>query len=808
MIRFILLTILALPGFSLLSHAQSVGKIDSVLLNFQRFSAFQSPEKLYLHTDKQLYCSGEYIWFNAYLKNSSAHSLLPESNYVYAELMGRDSLLSRVMIKRSDEGFPGRIALASDLPSGKYTLRAYTAWMQPSPDAYMFHKEITVVNPLDEGGDILTPPPAQDDALFDIQFLPESGRYIPDDKAVLAFKALNTDGRGLGIKGAVYNSLDSLVCSFADSYKGMGKLEFYPVPNETYYALVRNEQGVEIKQALPTLSETGAVIHVRAQDGKRHIQAIVSESLLAKPLFLALSNGSEVFLCNSIEERKHEVALEEVWLSNGISHASIVDENGQVYAQRIFFTYYPLDAIEADILTNTPDPGKREKVSYTIQMLDKLQNGVQSRFSISVTDSYLVPHNDSEHMLSYMLLSSELHGVIENPSAFFDPAWRERDEALDLVMLTHGWRYYDMPAIFSGTALSPLAEKQYAQSISGKASSLFNRVSKSDIIVYAPSINLSSFAPMDRTGLFQIRNLDFSDSTQFVLSCTGKRGSTEYYLEVDQPIFPKAVPYPFLNNKNLISEPHLKNVVSEYALSYKEEKDDGLSISLDEAVVTANYYFVKPVINPSPFNQAFETRQIREREQMAVFDGMFLIDYLLASFGWIVNGGDENGQRRIRSVAEFSTSHDNEPDVYIDQMKMESTSDLAHIYVSDVENVVVLRTAEAGALYNSPGGVILISTRRHRDASQEKKIINTRLVSPLGWQKPSQFYTPNYSLKSDHDAVTYDNRSTLYWNPFVQTDENGVAEVSFYTSDRKTRYRFSIEGITHDGEYVSALKTL
>lgn len=800
--RFILLALFAFTASGLHCWAQAVSGIDRVLNNYERFSTLLSPEKVYLHTDKQVYCAEEYIWFNAYLTNNSYFSLLPESNYIYAELIHRDTILSRVKIKRCVEGFPGRIPLQTDLPSGKYILRAYTAWMQNFPEIYMFHKEITLINPLDAKSDSLTVQAFKNDSLFGIQFLPESGRYIPGDLAVFAFKAVTTDGRGIGVTGAVFNSRDSVITSFSDTYKGMGKLIFHPAPNERYYAVIRSKQGTELKQSLPALSETGAVIHVTKRGDKRFIRTVVTGSLLEKPLFIVLSNGSEVFLCNRIAQQEYEIAMKEAWLLNGINHATIVDEEGRVFAQRIFFVYPP-DLIRADIFADKPEPDKREKITYTIRLLDTLETGVEGTFSLSVTDRYLTPHTASDHLLSYMLLSSELSGAVEDPAALFDFSREDRSEAMDLVMMIHGWRYYDMPAIIKNTIPKSLPEKEYSQTISGKVSSFYNRVSKSDIIIYSPAINLSYYEPMDRSGKFEIRNLDFPDSTQFVLSCTGKRGSTAYYLEIDLPFFPAVEAARFLSNTTALSGQHFKEILNEYTLSDKDET----STLLEEVVVTASQHFVNPEINPSPFNQSFETRQIRERKQLEKFDGMLLMDYLISSFGSISNGGvDEHGRRWLRSTAGFSTSGANEPKVYIDHMKMENTSDLDRLYVSEIENVAVLRSAEAGALYNSPGGVILISMRK--SFSQVTESINTKIITPLGWQKPSRFYSPDYSLKQDREAVRFDNRTTLYWNPFIQTDENGVAEISFYTSDRKTEYRFSIEGVTSDGDYIAILKNL
>ena len=812
MFRLIILIISISQTVGTLRFTHPAYSIDSVLLRFGLYSALQSPEKVYVHTDKQVYCAGEYMWFNAYVENSSPLSLLPESNFVYVELI-KDSVLSRVKIKRTPEGFTGRVPLESDLQSGKYTLRAYTSWMNNFPEGYLFHTEITIVNPVQERESdqtmqalfSLSDPESEKvenaphSALFEVQFLPESGRYIAGDLAMVAFKAIDRDGRGLDISGTVYNGRDSVVTVFSDTYNGMGKFTFYPQENETYYAVVRNEDGVELRHELPPLSPSGAVIHVAERGGKRYIGSVVTESLMNKPLYLVLSNGGEVFLCNPIVEKEYSVVVDEAQLFRGINHATIVDDDGQVYAQRLFFVY-PSDIIVAHITGDKEAPGKREKVTYSIYLCDTLQRDIQGTFSLSVTDKYLVPHDNSEHLLSYMLLSSELHGGIENPSAYFDFIHPQTKEAMDLLMMTQGWRYYDMPTIFTNSVPEPVLEKEYTQTISGKVTGIFNRVSRSNIVVYAPELDLSLFEAMNRTGQFQIRDLDFPDSTTFVLSCSGQRGSTGYYLEIDNSLFPLVTPYRFLGKKSALSAQQTDDLLYEFGLSFKDEK----ITQLQPAVVTAAPAFFRPAINPSPYNQYFESRQIRERKQLAPFDGMQLIDYILSSFSSVIfDGVDERGLRRMRSTATTSVKGSNEPIVYIDKMKMENTGDLDMMYVGDIENIVVLRPSESGVLYSGQG-VIFVSTRR--SFTQRDHVINTKIISPLGWQKPYAFYSPNYALTEDNDAVKYDNRTTLYWNPFIETDENGKAEVSFYTSDRNTSFRFHIEGLTHEGGYISIVQ--
>ena len=100
--------------------------------------------------------------------------------------------------------------------------------------------------------------------------------------------------------------------------------------------------------------------------------------------------------------------------------------------------------------------GKREKLTYKFKIKDPFNNPIAGNFSVSVTDSFLAPANLSgDNLVSYMHLSSELKGVVENPAFYFEKSssdsldWDLKKRAMDLLMMVQGWRYYDLPAIFN-----------------------------------------------------------------------------------------------------------------------------------------------------------------------------------------------------------------------------------------------------------------------------------------------------------------------------------------------------------------------
>ncbi|MGE4415065.1 MAG: hypothetical protein AB7D08_07025, partial [Bacteroidales bacterium] len=77
------------------------------------------------------------------------------------------------------------------------------------------------------------------------------------------------------------------------------------------------------------------------------------------------------------------------------------------------------------------------------------------------------------------------------------------------------------------------------------------------------------------------------------------------------------------------------------------------------------------------------------------------------------------------------------------------------------------------------------------------------IITPLGWQKPTGFYSPVYDTPQMYNTSNPDYRTTIYWSPSISTDENGIAKFEFYTSDYKNPCIIRIEGKTSDNRYIT-----
>ncbi|MBQ0115238.1 MAG: hypothetical protein KBT10_05145, partial [Bacteroidales bacterium] len=100
------------------------------------------------------------------------------------------------------------------------------------------------------------------------------------------------------------------------------------------------------------------------------------------------------------------------------------------------------------------------------------------------------------------------------------------------------------------------------------------------------------------------------------------------------------------------------------------------------------------------------------------------------------------------------------------------------------------------------GGAIYITTKNGMDAIKDAaKNYYLHLFTPLGYQKPVEFYSPQYDKGMPEDEI--DMRNTVYWNPAVEVTEEGKSEFSFWTNSISgTTYTIKVEGVNDAGELI------
>ena len=239
-------------------QAQQVN-LDSIASRFENFNANNLQEKIFVHTDREMYLAGEIIWFKLYYTSGAKNELLDLSKIAYVEVIDKNQkpiLQAKISIEKGTGN--GSFYLPVSLTSGNYQFRAYTNWMKNFSPDYFFNKNISIVNSL------LKPENIQSDKAsatrYDVQFFPEGGQIIENLPGKVAFRAIDNQGKGLDFNGTLLDQNNAVLLRFKPLKFGIGSFSFIPESGKTYRALIELP-GEKISREIP-IAKIGYVIQL------------------------------------------------------------------------------------------------------------------------------------------------------------------------------------------------------------------------------------------------------------------------------------------------------------------------------------------------------------------------------------------------------------------------------------------------------------------------------------------------------------------------------------------------------------------
>lgn len=852
---------------------------------FKEYSKLLSPEKVYLHTDKDVYFATDTIWFSGYVENATYASEFAESNYIYVELISnqlyrnenslldyaeyKNDVVVRKKIRRIGNSFQGHLVVPELNSTGRAIIRAYTYWMLNRPAEYMFYKELELTNPMKDKlvaamaekqikhkkdylliGELSPEEKAKQEAKddkerYDVQFLPESGNYVLGSSSVIYVKAIGKGGAGVKVFGDIVDSDDKVVAEYSTDSLGFGRVVIPSVSSENnLYASVKDSYGYEGKRVkLPNALKSGVTIYgnmdVNGIDSfdnndKAEFAIAISEGLLSNSLQVFLHNGSEPYYSKSLDKVAETISLSLKSLTPGIHSVSVIDGAGNVYAERPFIVL-PTDKESLELSANKQEYKKRDLVNLKIQvppdMLDSTAN-----FSVSVTDMGITDNSEKTTMQSYMLMKSELKGYIENIDWYFnnEVSLSKRMQRADLLMQTHGWRYYDTEKILQGKTEKPYFGREYKQTLFGKVVNPIGVSKKATVSISAPSINFWTMGQID-SGYFVLKDVSFPENTRFIVSATGKNGKSQNHTPVLQnDYFAPMYEYPVKNEKVEYTELY-KNTVETIYYNH-DDGEHAMAFKLNPVIVTSQLVTLKNSPSPLP-NYPLRREWIRDTIDMKSYSRNYTVSsYVLATYSGVreFQSGGVGGRIAVPKNEElvygallgpklspaYTISNQFVPPgrwglvlVYLNriyQHAREAVESVLSLPLSEVESIIYVSGLSAAPFQNafsmgevSPYPVLMVRTKPH-----VRTPYNVSSASPLGWQKPVKFYSPRYDTPEALKKKGADNRITLYWNPAVKLDEKGEATISFYTSDSDSNYRVEIEGRSAARQYHYAEKII
>jgi hypothetical protein len=722
------------------------------------------------------------------LVDALLHKQANASRYVYMELINSDEhIVQRVKIRPDSIGcFHGHLPLDEELPEGWYVLRTYTRYMQNQGEDYFFRKAVYITNPA-SGKASPTPQKKNAEETFAVSFFPEGGRPPLSTDVTIAFKAINANGLSEEIQGQVFDDQGNECAKFKSFHLGMGSFRMFYLPGRKYHAVCTNSKNVSKRFDLPEASGDALSLKTVWHNDKLRVTLIKSpETALQSPMQLVAHIRGVVIYAQAWDEKQSYMLFERNFFPAGIIHFLLIDNERNILSERLVFSSQSNAFAQTTINFDKATFHPRDRVNMTIRVSDENQAPLTGNFSIAVVDKQDVDMDTTSTIVSTLLLSSELKGYIESPMSYLYTDNKKSALALDVLMMTQGWRKYDIPNLLKGKLTRNLPYPvELGETISGKAEGVFSALKEGTISLLAvnDSTTGSSFVKPDKNGRFIFDNLEYPDKTHYIIQALTKKDSKTVFLEMDSfPPFPRVtLPLITANEAPHINEEYLSKMDQKYTI------ENGMRIiNLSEVEVTA-----KKKNHPkteSPY-YSINSSQVLTAEDVDKWKLSSIFDLLRRLPGVIVSGNE------VRY-------HNGTPMLLLDNLPTENF-DYSTLDVNDVGDAFVSPATSVMPIFGSraSGGAIVINTKR--GFVQQKQVnTNIQVVRPIGYQQTVAFYSPVYETEAEKKSTTPDLRSTIYWNPNVRTDNTGNATLSFYAADTPSQYGIVMEGIGEQGHII------
>ena len=820
------------------THSENFSHSSSLYANpFIEQIEHYPQEKLHVSTDKDSYIAGDTIWLRAHCADAATHRPVAASRYVYVELRDdRGSLVRRIKLLSRDSVYSGYLPTQSLERFGDYSLTAYTLYMRNQGPDYFFKKPLTIW-PYQESRRTQRNTSVRKVSDFDVSFFPEGGYLIDGYDCCVAFKALGDDGGSVEVTGVLKNDREEVVDTLRTLHGGMGCLRFTPHTGERYYAECTMAGGKTERFDLPASRNTACVLKI-LQTEENFTVLPISGRPLPKGLKLLVHCRGNICYHKPWNYDYASLIFRRSDLPGGILQILLLDKAGNALSERLVF-----NRGEELATTDMQVQGslkQRTKVTLAVTATDPDGGPAAGDFSIAVTDRAAVPSATSGSIYSTLLLTSELRGTIETPDWYFEGRDAARVTALDALLLTQGWRRYDVPELMKKEYVEPQYPLEVGQEIAGRINKggLWNRRKKLDryeMRMIVPRWHYSSQAPIDKEGRFALNGFDFPDSTLFVLRPAAAKGLLpEAYVKVARDSFPEVGTLP------RVPEADAANPYLAQARHYIEQRGqtDMRNILIDTVVVTHRIRQEMKSPEQRLAAHTWDMQQIKEMGAYSIMEfvqrmpGMNFIggrlSYHGANVSFMIDGVLDNTTTPHSADADFQagstigqlivtgTKKKSMTEIALERGGLEPDKNLTMPICTTwpMEWVSRIDLIAGGNMFLwgvFDGAIVSITTKTGDELDQALAVapaIDVSIASPLGYQTPAEFYAPAYATEKARRSMVPDYRTTLYWNPSVEFDETGRATVEFYTSDAPADYDITIEGITQTGKIVCRRSTV
>ena len=644
---------------------------------------------------------------------------------------------------------------------------------------------------------------------LNLHFFPEGGELIAAVENQIAFKALDWRGEAQDISGVIKAETGKVVARFESLHQGMGVCSFTPVEGMAYFAEVK---GSDIQYPLPKAINAPLHLHLDRQQGNQLLFQVNAD--VAQTAFLVGRTRGRVYeaLELDVSAGANDIQVPTERFPSGVASFTLFDRSGTPRAERRGFLHQDrqLD-IELSLNKESYEPGDEVKVGISVR--DETGEPCAATLSMAVVDDRNLTFADDKqpHLMAHLLLNSELEGEIEEPNFYFDPAEADATKALDLLMLTHGWKRYHWEEVRA----TPLDQRQSDGSTALNLRGVV-KLRGTDKVVPEAKVTLfqvesdwqTSSTVTDELGRFSFQ-LPASGVINLYIEGKGVKDQ-ELDVQLDRESFERLGAHQVPNwnwywygNRDQSHQIRLVEPAVEIASTGATSSNSMVAsvttvqnlsaASLDEVVVVGYGQQLAGQVSGVVVRQAAGY----------AYPASSLPDYLGRPHNLTVTASSgEWGAPRVPMIRGLGSVGGQMPLILLDGV-LTSPAELAGLNARQIQTITVQPEGELAATYGNQAayGVINITTRdwvghsSWRPPRKRGHLLTFNLI-PAAEYVPetfSAFYRSHPSQDRD------DRRITMHWEDDIQVPETGKSDISFHTYQEATTYLITVMGMGTNG---------
>ena len=728
----------------------------------------QTQDFVYILPSKEIAETGEDLWFKAYLMDRQTFALSDRSQTLYLQIRtATDSVVWSEKYPLLGGCADGHIYIGDKWPQGEYFMEGYTRTSFTADTVQALHpRRIRVVERVAQM-DAISVKAVRDDSIqkrtatHRFNIFPEGGNLIYGVNSVVAFKATYGGGLPEEVTGKVLED-DREIAEIQCLHDGMGQFIVTPQQGKKYKVVLSDGRTIPF----PKIESNGLALKLVRNNPNGLAFLVFAPDSTAHPFkIVAKLNGMLCCEAEGMVRGQQFVRLPKTLFPiQGIAEITLFQGDRPV-AERLVYVN-PDARLNITAATNDERYFRRDTGTVRLQVTDSAGRPIQAELAVSIFDKAYLYQPGHENILSHCYLSEQIRGDIFNPTYYFDTQNDDRIQALDLLLMTQGWRRYVWNSE-STPCLSLLTD-----GVSGMLTGKRDAGSKTQVInAFSPQGDTCTILT-DSSGRFEI-------DPQLMVKMPGRIYLKPFLTDRYKAKLFFASPFDTINAYRLdrpqyLSQNHIFETDNGEQIVYSDDK----VILLEDVVVKAKrgavYHdkvtgFLDSLANVEGMGLEWVCIHINRDD---ITDTMFILNDYYPGF----------------------TAH---PESNYCEGKIgkpipgkEYTVLKVHPYTDDVGR-------ECGVFYNMMQ--IVYPKRTYTD---EQLMRMYGLSRAQGYYPKREFYEPD---SFDRNSPSPDPRNLLQWRPAVLTNENGEVEIPFTASDVNTEFIGIVEAI--DGKGLMGCQT-